>query len=67
MVGGTCSWQLGGPFIPDTVNNFGGSSSAEFGPLLSTVYPVAGFVPRFQFDNFNSGDITNAYPAGGIS
>jgi len=65
MVGGTCSWQEGGPFIPGTVNNFGGSSSAEFGPLLSSVYPVAGFVPRFQFDNFNSGDIANPCPASG--
>ena len=62
-VGGACTWQLGGPFIPGTVNNFGGSSAAEFGPLLPTVYPRAGFVPRTQFDNFNSGDMANPCPA----
>ena len=31
--GASCSWQEGGPFIPGTVNDFGGSS-AEFGSLL---------------------------------
>jgi hypothetical protein len=34
---GTCSWQLGGPNIPGTENNFGGTSTTEYGggfPLL---------------------------------
>jgi len=65
IANGTCTWQEGGPFIPGTVNNFGGSSTAEFGPLLSTVFPARGFVPRFQFDNFNSGDGANPCPVGG--
>ena len=39
---GTCAWQEGGRFIPGTVNDFGGSSVTEFGPLLQTLYPVAG-------------------------
>ena len=29
-------------FIPGTTNDFGGSSTAEFGPLLKTVYPAPG-------------------------
>jgi len=37
--GGGCRWQLGGPFIPGTTNSFGGSSAAEFGPLLPLAYP----------------------------
>lgn len=28
---GGCSWQLGGPNIPGTDNNFGGTSTAEYG------------------------------------
>ena len=38
-VGGACVWQLGGASIPGTTNTFGGSSSAEFGPLLALFYP----------------------------
>jgi hypothetical protein len=59
IANGTCTWQEGGPFIPGTQNDFGGSSTTEFGPLLNTVFPATGFVPTFQFDNFNSGDIAN--------
>ena len=33
----------GAAFIPGTINNFGGSSTTEYGPLLQTVYPAAGF------------------------
>ncbi len=36
-----CTWQLGGAYIPGTKNTFGGSSTAEFGPLLELAYPVA--------------------------
>jgi hypothetical protein len=56
---GVCTWQEGGRFIPGTVNNFGGSSKAEFGPLLSTLYPEAGFTTTTRFNNFNSGDLRN--------
>ena len=31
---GTCTWQEGGHFIPGTINDFGGSSTSEYGPLL---------------------------------
>ena len=40
---GECTWQEGGKYIPGTVNDFGGSSTAEFGPLLSVLFPEAGF------------------------
>jgi len=49
--------QEGGRFIPGTVNNFGGSSTAEFGPLLRTLYPEAGFTTATLINNFNSGDM----------
>jgi len=29
--GGSCEWQEGGPYIPNTTNTFGGNSRAEFG------------------------------------
>jgi hypothetical protein len=57
-----CQWQEGGPFIPNTQNDFGGSSTTEFGPLLGAVYPGAGFTPLLRFDNFNSGPIRNPCP-----
>jgi hypothetical protein len=59
---GTCTWQEGGDFIPGTVNDFGGSSKAEYGPLLQTVYPVKGFTTVLRFNNFNSGDMRNPCP-----
>jgi hypothetical protein len=30
---GQCVWQMGGPNIPGTTNNFGGSSTTEFGDI----------------------------------
>jgi hypothetical protein len=61
---GTCTWQEGGKFIPGTTNDFGGSSATEFGPLLQTVYPAAGFTPVKLFNNFNSGNLRNPCRAG---
>jgi hypothetical protein len=58
----TCQWQEGGNFIPGTFNHFGGSSTTEFGPLLETVYPAAGFTTISRFNNFNSGDRFNPCP-----
>jgi hypothetical protein len=43
QVNGTCMWQFGGPYIPGTTNDFGGSAHAEFGPLEAVSYPVAPF------------------------
>ena len=56
---GGCTWQEGGKFIPGTVNDFGGSSTAEFGPLLQVTFPVAGFTTVTQFVDFNSGNLRN--------
>jgi hypothetical protein len=56
---GSCTWQEGGEFIPGTVNDFGGSAATEFGTLLLTTFPVAGFTTVQRFDNFNSGDLSN--------
>jgi len=56
---GVCNWQQGGRFIPGTVNKFGGSSTAEFGPLLRTLYPEAGFTTAVLINNFNSGNMRN--------
>jgi len=59
---GSCIWQEGGNFLPNTTNNFGGSSTTEFGPLLKTVYPTTGFKTETLIDNFNSGDMPNPCP-----
>jgi hypothetical protein len=59
---GTCTWQEGGNSIRGTINHFGGSSTTEFGPLLQTVFPVAGFTTVLRYENFNSGDIPNPCP-----
>jgi hypothetical protein len=48
--GGQCVWQEGGDHIPGTTNDFGGSSTTEFGPLLSLVYPG----PAGPFNRFNN-------------
>jgi hypothetical protein len=56
---GGCVWQQGGDFIPGTINRFGGSSTTEYGPLLSTAYPKPGPTIVHLFNNFNSGDMRN--------
>ena len=61
---GTCTWQEGGNSIAGTINHFGGSAAAEFGHLLSTDYPSPGFTITTRINNFNSGDLRNACPAG---
>ena len=47
-----CFWQLGGANIPGTTNTFGGSSAAEFGPLLFIDYPGPGFTPIHRTNDF---------------
>ena len=42
----SCIWQEGGPFIPGTINRFGGNSTAEYGPLLLLNY-AQGSPPGF--------------------
>jgi hypothetical protein len=47
-----CEWQEGGANIPGTRNTFGGTSTAEFGPLLQLTYPSTGFKPVQRFNDF---------------
>ena len=59
-VDGTCAWQEGGPFIPGTTRDFGGSSVTEYGTtLLPQIFPATGFTTVTRFENFNSGDLVN--------
>jgi hypothetical protein len=57
----------GGNFIPGTIDHFGGSAHAEYGPLLFTVYPGPGFTPVRETNNFNGGDQPNVCPVSGSS
>jgi hypothetical protein len=62
-----CTWQLGGANIPGTKNTFGGSSTAEFGPLLQLAYPAAtppGSV-TVRYNNFRQILSTNPCPSSG--
>jgi hypothetical protein len=61
---GTCWWQHGGPFIPNTTNTFGGSARAEYGPLRSVSYPTAPFgAVTKRFNDFRSAQRDNPCPA----
>jgi len=60
--GGNCLWQLGGANIPGTSNTFGGTSTAEYGPLLALAYPAVGG-PTFRYNNFRQVLNSNPCPA----
>ena len=51
-VHGTCMLQQGGPFIPGTVNDFGGTSKSEYGDLLFVDYASAGFTVDTRAQDF---------------
>jgi hypothetical protein len=57
-----CAWQLGGAHIPGTTNTFGGSSTAEFGPLLFLDYPAAGLVASHRTNDFRQVLSSNPCP-----
>jgi hypothetical protein len=40
---------------PGTVNDFGGSSTTEFGSLEKTLFPEAGFTTATLIRNFSAG------------
>jgi hypothetical protein len=62
---GTCWWQQGGPYIPNTTNLFGGSAKAEYGPLRVITYPAAPFgAITKRFNDFRSAQRSNPCPAG---
>jgi hypothetical protein len=46
------------------VNDFGGSSTTEFGSLEKTLFPEAGFTTATLIRNFSSGDMRNPCRAG---
>ncbi len=60
--GGNCIWQLGGANIPGTSNTFGGTSTAEYGPLLALAYPAVGG-PTSRYNNFRQVLNSNPCPA----
>jgi len=63
--GGSCWWQQGGPHIPGTVNRFGGSAHAEYGPLRAISYPTDPFgTVTKRFNDFRSAYMPNPCPAG---
>jgi hypothetical protein len=52
-VAGKCWWQFGGPYIPHTTHEFGGSSKAEFGKLFVLGYPTAPYgTVTTRYNNF---------------
>jgi hypothetical protein len=57
-----CFWQLGGTHIPGTTNTFGGTSTAEFGPLLFLDYPGPGFTPIHRTNDFRQVLSSNPCP-----
>ena len=62
---GSCWWQEGGPYIPGTVNRFGGSAHAEYGPLRVISYPTAPFgTVTLRYNDFRSAHMSNPCPAG---
>jgi hypothetical protein len=60
---GSCIWQEGGAGIAGSTNTFGGTSTAEFGGLLLSNYPVAGFTVSQRYNNFRNVLGSNPCPA----
>jgi len=58
-----CQWQEGGPFIPGTLDNFGGSSKAEYGPILANFYPAPNGHPQYIYETFHQTLPINPCPA----
>jgi hypothetical protein len=48
-----CQWQEGGRFIPGTVDDFGGDSQHEYGPILALFYPAPNFQPQYIYEDFH--------------
>jgi hypothetical protein len=60
---GTCTWQLGGRFIPGTVNDFGGNSVTEYGTTpLHVFYPNGPGRTTYIYEDFRSIHDTNPCP-----
>ena len=59
---GSCQWQLGGAFIPGTTDSFGGTSTAEYGPLLPLFYPASNGQPTYRYNDFQNALSSNPCP-----
>ncbi|MGC2767948.1 MAG: hypothetical protein WB607_20755 [Candidatus Acidiferrum sp.] len=57
-----CRWQIGGPYIPFTLEEFGGSSAAEYGDLLALFYPAPNDQPQYIYEDFHRGLPFNPCP-----
>jgi hypothetical protein len=62
---GHCIWQEGGALLPGTTNTFGGTSQAEYGDLLVSVYPTVGNSTQGIIENFHNTLPNNPCPAPG--
>jgi hypothetical protein len=65
---GACAWQEGGTHIPRTTNTVGGTSTAEYGPLLGLVNaPIPGFTTTTTtlYEDFRNVLASNPCPSNG--
>jgi hypothetical protein len=64
---GGCRWQLGGADLPGTKLTFGGTSTAEYGPLLLLAYAPANGSGHasLRYNDFRRVLSNNPCPAGG--
>ena len=63
---GGCAWQEGGTHIPGTTNTFGGTSTAEYGPLLALYYAgFPGFPAQSIIEDYRNVLSTNPCPSNG--
>ncbi len=53
---GQCAWAEGGANQQKTINNFGGTSTSEYGPPLGFYYPLNGPTAgtRFRYENYRN-------------
>jgi hypothetical protein len=64
-VNGLCMLQQGGPNIPGTLNNFGGTSATEYGTRVQfNLYPEPGFVTSLLAEDFHRDLGGNNNPCG---
>jgi hypothetical protein len=61
---GKCQWQEGDRFLPGTVNDFGGNSKTEYGPILANFYPAKNGKPQYIYETFHRTLPFNPCPAG---
>jgi hypothetical protein len=62
-VNGACYWEEGDKFLPNVINNFGGSSQAEYGALRVSVYPSVGGTTQGIYETFHRDLGSNPCPA----